>query len=141
MSTLSPSEIQAYAANAGFSGDDLTTAQAIALAESSGNPAAIGDNGNSVGLFQINLPAHPEYSGIDLTDPQANADAAYNIFEAAGSTFSPWSTYVSGAYQDYLPEDSSSGVTLEAGALAAPSSLWLLFGAVAFGLLLWWAWE
>ena len=54
---------------------------AVALAESSGNPAAVGDMnipnvaaaGGSVGLWQINKAAHPEFAGQDLTDPQINA--------------------------------------------------------------------
>src|SRR5208282_634628 len=60
---LSASEIAGYASAAGFSGPDLQVAVAVALAESSGNPSAIGDLtlGVSVGLWQINLKAHPEY--------------------------------------------------------------------------------
>lgn len=103
---LSASQIAAYAANAGFSGADLTTAVAIAFAESSGNPTANGDTsltpGGSVGLWQINLAAHPEFAGIDLTDPQLNADAAYAVYVAAGYNFSPWSTFKSGAYAKYV---------------------------------------
>ena len=100
---LSPAQIQAYAAAAGFPGADLATAVAIALAESSGNPAAIGDAGNSIGLWQINLPAHPEYAGANLADPQTNANAAFVIYSAAGGRFQPWSTFNSGAYTKYLP--------------------------------------
>ena len=104
-------DIQPFAANAGFSGDDLNTACAIALAESSGNPNAKGDltlaptNGPSIGLWQINTgsKAHPELAGQDLTDPQTNANAAFAIYQAAGNSFSPWSTFGSGAYTKYLP--------------------------------------
>jgi hypothetical protein len=102
--TLQASDIATYAQNAGFAGNDLPVAIAIALAESSGNPFAIGDLqlGVSVGLWQINLKAHPEYSGVNLMDPQTNANAAYAIYRAAGMTFSPWSTFKSGAYQANL---------------------------------------
>lgn len=107
---LSFSDLQGYAANAGFSGDDLNTACAIALAESSGNPSAVGDlnitPGGSIGLWQINLKAHPEYNANELTDPQTNANAAFAVYSAAGG-FSPWSTYNSGAYQSYLPASTS----------------------------------
>lgn len=103
---LSASDIAGYAQNAGFDGDDLTTAVAVALAESSGNPGAVGDlqltPGGSIGLWQINLKAHPEYANVDLTDPQTNANAAYAIYLAANSSFSPWSTYKNNAYQAYL---------------------------------------
>jgi len=107
---LSFSDLQTYASTAGFSGDDLNTACAIALAESSGNASAVGDlnitPGGSIGLWQINLKAHPEYTANELTDPQTNANAAYAVYSSAGG-FSPWSTYNSGAYQAYLPSSTS----------------------------------
>jgi hypothetical protein len=103
---LSASQIAVVAANAGFSGDDLVTAVAVALAESSGNPKANGDlsitPGGSVGLWQVNLRWHPEFKDVDLTDPQTNANAAYSIYEAADYSFSPWSTFTTGAYQAKL---------------------------------------
>lgn len=113
---LSSSQIAQYAANAGFTGSALQTAVAIALAESSGNPSVVGDTnitpGGSVGLFQINLAAHPEYSAAELMDPQANADAAYAIYEDAGGQFTPWTTYNTGAYATSLPASSSSSSLL-----------------------------
>lgn len=106
-SALSPTQLAAYAANAGFTGAALNQAVAIALAESSGNPFVVGDSnitpGGSVGLWQINLAAHPEYSAADLLDPQANADAAFQIYQDAGGQFTPWTTYKTGAYASYLP--------------------------------------
>jgi len=102
---MNASDIATYARQAGFSGNDLATAVAIALAESSGNPTAVGDlnltPGGSVGLWQINLKAHPDLAG-DLTDPQTNANAAYAIYQAAGNSFHPWTTYKTGAYTAYL---------------------------------------
>lgn len=112
---LGPAQIRYYAQNAGFSGPDLDTAVAIALAESSGNawiynpetaagaPAGKG----SYGLWQIYLNAHPEYAGANLYDPQTNAKAAYAIYSSAGG-FSPWSTYKSGAYQSFLQPGAAS---------------------------------
>jgi hypothetical protein len=97
-----PGTIPDYARKAGFSGADLTIAVAIAYAESSGDPNALGDNGNSYGLWQINLPAHPEYAGADLYDPQTNANAAFAIYQQAGESFSPWTTFKTGAYEQYL---------------------------------------
>lgn len=90
------------ASKAGFSGSDLSIAVAIALAESSGNPNAVGDNGDSIGLWQINLPNHPEYANVDLTDPQTNANAAFAIYQQAGNSFTPWTTFKTGAYQQYM---------------------------------------
>lgn len=107
---LQPSDIASYAANAGFAGNDLQIAIAIALAESSGNPYAIGDLtlGVSVGLWQVNLKAHPEYQGVNLMDPQTNANAAFAIYQSAGNSFAPWSTFKNGAYQANLQAASSA---------------------------------
>lgn len=118
---LSFSDIEGYASSAGFSGDDLNTAVAIALAESSGNPSAAGDAtlGGSYGLWQINLKAHPEYTEAALMDPQTNANAAFAIYQAAGNGFSRWSTFNSGAYAQYLPAASSDQ---SADATPAPGS-------------------
>lgn len=112
---LSPAQIAVYAQQAGFTGQDLISAVAIAIAESSGNPKANGDTnltpGGSVGLWQINLAAHPEFAGLDLTDPQTNANAAYSVYMAAGYSFYPWSTYKSGAYARYVG-DAAAGVNV-----------------------------
>jgi len=103
---LSPIAIAQLAANAGFTGNDLVTAVAIALAESGGNPGVVGDlnitPGGSVGLWQINLRWHPEYTAAMLTDPQTNADAAFAVYRAAGNSFHPWSTFKNGAYTAHL---------------------------------------
>lgn len=98
------------AQNAGFSADDSSIAAAIAMAESGGNPHAYNPEtaaGNppgqgSFGLWQINLRRHPEFFNVNLYDPTANANAAFSVFTNAGNSFSPWSTYTSGAYKEYL---------------------------------------
>ena len=98
-------QLLALAAAAGFSGDDLVTAVSIALAESGGNPNAHGDTaitpGGSIGLWQINLKSHPEFNGQNLFDPATNAAAAYSVYQGAGGSFQPWSTFKSGAFQNY----------------------------------------
>ena len=101
-----PWTIAGVASSAGFAGTDLAIAVAIAYAESSGNPDAVGDNGNSIGLWQINLPNHPEYLGANLNDPQTNANAAFSIYSAAGNSFSPWTTFKTGAYEQYSQQAS-----------------------------------
>lgn len=116
--TLSPAEIQAVAANAGFSGADLATAVAIALAESQppGNPnsynqelrAGAPQGKGSYGLWQIFLFKHPEFAGWNLYDPQTNANAAFALYQQAGG-FSPWATYNSGAYRGFLPMAAGAG--------------------------------
>lgn len=61
MSKLSPAEIAQHAYDAGFRGDALTTAVAVAMAESSGDPRAHNDTyqDNSYGLWQINMLGDP----------------------------------------------------------------------------------
>lgn len=99
---LSAAQIAQYAANAGFSGQDIATATAIALAESSGNPGAVGDNGTSIGLWQIHYTVHPEFDSNSLKDPQYNANAAFSIFSRRGS-FADWSTFTVANAQGVLP--------------------------------------
>lgn len=101
-------EILKYAQDAGF-GNDAPTAAAIALAESGGdttayNPETQADTPEgmgSYGLWQIYLKAHPEYTCMDLFDAAQNAQSAFAVYSAAGG-FHPWSTFKSGAYQNYL---------------------------------------
>lgn len=107
---LSAAEISKFARNAGFLGNDLTIAVAIALAESGGrvkayNPetqAGTVQNHGSYGLWQIYRQAHPEFDGWDLNDPQINANAAYEVYRDAGFSFKPWSTFKSDSYLAHL---------------------------------------
>lgn len=74
---------------AGFRGANLLRAVAEAWGESGWNERAVGDSGNSLGLMQIYLPAHPWARGLNLFDPFVNMRAAKRIFDAAGS-WAPW---------------------------------------------------
>ena len=115
---LTPAQIAYYAQTAGFDGEDLTTAVAIALAESSGNPNVYNPETSapggtpagqgSYGLWQIYLKEHPEFAADNLYDPQTNANDAYEIYGKAGG-FSPWASYNSGAYQAFMGAASSAG--------------------------------
>jgi Lysozyme like domain len=105
------------ARNAGFSGDPLVTAIAVAMAESSCDPDATNTNGPTAGcpngsvdrgLWQINSCYHSEVSAACAFDPQCNADAAYRI-SSGGSDWTQWSTYNSGAYRQYL-DDAAAAV-------------------------------
>jgi hypothetical protein len=93
------------ARRAGFSGQALVTALAIADAESGFNPAAqnLKYPDHSIGLWQINQLAHRGRYGSDsaLMNPLANARAAYAI-SGGGRNWGAWSTYSSGAYKGYL---------------------------------------
>lgn len=102
--SLSLDDLRSLAGRHGF--PDVDIAAAVAMAESGGNPNALGDTTidprGSVGLWQIFRKAHPEYEGVDLTDPDTNADAAYAI-SSGGTNWHPWSTFTSGAYLRYMP--------------------------------------
>ena len=133
MANLTARQIYAIQIQAGFNPVQAVTATAIALAESAGNPNAIGDVNNphpgskSVGLMQINYdPTRDTGTRAAYRDPTANLDpltnarAAYAI-SSAGRNFGPWSTFTSGAYarnldvaksaaKSYNPKFDASGV-------------------------------
>jgi hypothetical protein len=111
---LSPAEIAEVAHDAGFRGQDLTVAVAVALAESGGDPKAHNPvpPDNSYGLWQINMigalgPDRRDQFDLDgnreLFDPEENAKAAWAI-SGKGNSFEPWTTYTSGAYKQYLDD-------------------------------------
>ncbi|MEV6609882.1 hypothetical protein [Kutzneria sp. NPDC051319] len=116
MPTITAREIAQHAYAAGFRGDSLTTAVAVALAESHGETGIHGDVnlqtgtwGPSVGLWQIRSlnPGHGTAAEQALRNAQANADPATNARHAyaisrQGNNFRPWSTYTNGAYRGYL---------------------------------------
>jgi hypothetical protein len=87
------------------------TAYAVARAESDGNPTACGDAGQSIGIWQVNMPYHPEYSIECLFDPDCNAEAAVEISNN-GLDWNPWCTWETSAcggdgneaYKAYLDE-------------------------------------
>lgn len=70
--SMSRQDIQSMIVNiAQQEGVDPSLALAVAQQESQFNPNAVGDGGNSFGLFQIHKPSHPDYKGG--TNPEANA--------------------------------------------------------------------
>lgn len=96
---MTKSELQTLAETVGF--PDSNVAAAVALAESGGDPNAIGDDGRSIGLWQIFVLAHPQYSAEEMFDPIANARAAFEISQH-GKNWRPWTTYRNGAYRKHL---------------------------------------
>jgi hypothetical protein len=80
----------------------LDTAIAIALAESGGNTDAVSQTGD-YGLYQINRAAHADlFANHTWNDPASNTDMARIVWENAGKSFSPWTTYKTGAYKSHL---------------------------------------
>lgn len=109
--SLSPSGIAGAASVAGFTGSDLVTAVAIALAESSGETSVIGplpsgkntDGTSDYGLFQINSSHKALLATGNWKDPIANAKMAYSLYVGRGRNFKDWTTYTSGAYLLHMP--------------------------------------
>lgn len=96
---LTLAELRALAASVGFPDPDV--AAAVAMAESGGNPFAVGDEGTSFGLWQIHTPAHPEFEASRLLDASYNAHAALLISQS-GADWTPWTTFRTGAYKQYM---------------------------------------
>jgi Lysozyme like domain len=103
-------------------------AAAVAMAESGGNSAAYDNDSNGSvdrGLWQINS-VHGTQSTFDV---MGNARAAVAISNN-GTTWSPWVTYQTGAYQQYLqsnvPPDLNApinGTNAAAGTGGTPATL------------------
>lgn len=138
MAKRTASEIYADFRGAGFDAAQATVMTAIALAESGGDDAALGDVGlqtdtwgPSYGLAQVRtLKAETGHGTIRdiawLTGSDAHqAQAAYQISDA-GHDFSPWSVYTSGKYRDYLGQaQAAAGVAATpAGDKTGPFPTW-----------------
>ncbi len=118
MPILSREEIRKHAEAAGFSGENLDIAVAVALAESRGNTHAHNKipPDNSYGLMQINMLGGmgPErrkrfnlQSNDDLFNPATNMRVAYGIWKSQGWERG-WTTYSSGKYKQYYTPGSGS---------------------------------
>lgn len=118
---LSREEVATLAYRAGFRGQALTEAVAIAQAESGLVPDVY--NGSCcTGLWQIhrvNMPME------DAKDPAKNAAKAFEMWQRSG--WRPWEVYTTGAYRKYMTDAAAAVATQEAGGWP------LVIGAVAVG--------
>ena len=96
---FSPTQLKTILEKAGFKGDALRTAWAVAMKESTGRPYALNRSSNCYGLFQINMtgsmgPDRRKKYGLesnrDLFDPLTNAKIAYQMSNG-GKNWSGWS--------------------------------------------------
>lgn len=103
---------------------DWRIATAVSLAESRGKVNAQHKNSDGSidrGLMQINS-VHSQYDANRLlTDPAYNVKAGHDIWLAAGGSFSPWTTYKSGAYKLFLGHDAT--VTTSSETLLDPGNI------------------
>ncbi|MGH4018854.1 MAG: hypothetical protein ACRDT0_06350 [Pseudonocardiaceae bacterium] len=104
MGTLSTAEIATVAHRAGFRGEDLQIAIAVALAESGRRPGvnAAGAE-DSRGLWQINSVHFGRFDADRLYEPGYNARAARAVWRDAGG-FGPWTTYRNGDHRPFLDD-------------------------------------
>jgi hypothetical protein len=147
MAVLTHAQLEALWVTAGGSNATADTAAAIAQAESGGNTAAILNTAYpnlpgyrppsagalpeySVGLWQINELAHPQYTTTTLLSEIGNANAAVAISNG-GASFSAWSTFQNGAYRQFLtsggtptPQPGTVTGTAGTGELAHAYSGW-----------------
>lgn len=106
MPSLSYAQVAGYAAGAGFRGQEIVKATAIAFGESSGNPDNVNHNtdkfrSTDFGLWQIN----DHYWGDLLksgswANPADNARMAYTVYKAQGWT--AWYAYTNGTYLAHM---------------------------------------
>lgn len=106
MTVYSQSQIYQLAISVGLRSQNALIASAIAMAESSGNsnainPGSSSDYEYSVGLWQINLLAHPQYTVMQMQDATQNAKAM-SVISNGGTSWGAWGTYTSGAYRRYM---------------------------------------
>lgn len=95
---LSDIELKDILVEAGFNGEALKMAWAVAMQESTGKPYAINNSSNCYGLFQINMTGsmgtdrREKYNiqnNIDLFNPLINAKVAYEMSNK-GTDWSSW---------------------------------------------------
>lgn len=105
MTILSQAQIAGLAQQVGLSGRAMQIASAVAMGESGGDTNALnpghGGSEYSVGLWQINLLAHPQYTEAQMKDPLQNAKAMYAI-SSGGTNWNPWGAYTNGRYLSYM---------------------------------------
>lgn len=121
MTIYSQSQIYSLAMSVGVPSQNALIASAVAMAESGGNaqalnPGSSSDYEYSVGLWQINLLAHPQYTVTQMYDPTQNAKAM-SVISNGGTYWGAWGAYNNGSYRKYM------NTTITADALpASPSS-------------------
>lgn len=116
---------------AGFPEASIHQGVAISLAElgtGSDTEKVFGDNGESVGVWQIHLVAHKDVTSACAMDLDCSTKAAYRISNG-GTNWNPWGAFTSGAFRKYLgwseqpsttrPTQDGSGNTLDPGPISA----------------------
>ena len=104
------------ALRAGWTDRDAVVAVAIAGAESRYRHDAANPHSSARGMWQTMMRYHTaKYHGESWSDPYANARVAHTIWADAHS-WSPWTTYTSGAYRSHLREATVAVANILGGA-------------------------
>jgi hypothetical protein len=117
MARLDYLQLGRLANDAGFRGNDILIAIGVAMAESGGDSDAVGDGGDSIGLWQINRPAWPTLGSVaELKVPANNARAAKHVHDNGRRGWGEWTTYRNGDYREHynaavaaVPKPTSGG--------------------------------
>lgn len=102
---LGGKDVAALAAEAGFTGDDVAIAVAVAKAESGWRSVRSKQNRDGSydhGFWQINSIHKQLLASGDWRDPHDNAKMAYEVWKGAG--WSAWTTFQNGAHIPFLDE-------------------------------------
>lgn len=135
MTRLSPQQIYSEDLAVGFTPAQASIMTAIAEAESGGDDTARGDLGlqnamwgPSYGTYQVRTLKAATGTGQDrdiswlAASDLHQAQAAFDI-SGHGSNFSPWTTYTSGKYQQFLGQTQGLTGSPGGGTQASPVSL------------------
>lgn len=92
--SLTEAEVRAVLTEAGWPAELHDAALAVAWCESRWSPYAVGDGGNSLGLFQLNVATWFRYAGEDpalWAEPLVNARTAWATYNYdLGRGYEPW---------------------------------------------------
>jgi hypothetical protein len=108
MSTWGVAQVASWAGDAGWAGDGLSDAVALALASSGGDDHHVSNPSYTEalerrGLFALRRCEAPQLDPGDLFDPVANTKAAFAHWRDMGGVWSWHPVWASGAATDALP--------------------------------------
>lgn len=117
-----PEALAGFAQAAGWKGDDLVTAVALALSSSGGDDGYHDTAGAPAyrdrrGLWSLDVLTSPQLATPGIFDPRVNAAGAYGLWAAAGGTWGAFPAFGSPAYRRWLSvaaEAVTSGVRVQA---------------------------
>lgn len=124
MPIISDTKIAEAARDAGFRGDEIATAVAVALAESGGNTTAVNskepDGSTSYGLWQINSVHAGLLKNGDWRNALDNARMAYQVYTNAGKKWTPWGVFNRNRHLLFMPRGILAAKGIPGGAAIAP---------------------